>query len=193
MNLNNLTKQYINFLPCSERNIKIIEHYFDLTRALSPDQKKLLKSVVRNKKTSIYKHRRMGATTAIDAFLSVEVFMAEEPINIVVMCPYMIMCEEHRRNFIRFLTQMPISLNDSFNDEKIFDTCRPDEIRLKNGSRIIFTVPKVDKLCGLNIDYMVFDECNLLDNSLLSYTIATENSKHGKIVSINTDFMDLSQ
>ena len=41
MNLNNLTKQYINFLPYSERNIKIIEHYFDLTRALSPDQKKV--------------------------------------------------------------------------------------------------------------------------------------------------------
>lgn len=109
------------------------------------------------------------------------------------MCPYMIMCEEHRRNFIRFLTQMPISLNDSFNDEKIFNTCCPGEIRLKNGSRIIFTVPKVDKLCGLNIDYMVFDECNLLDNSLLSCVIATENSKHGKIVLINTDFMDLSQ
>ena len=187
MNLNNLTKQYINFLPRSERNIEIIEHYFDLTRALSPDQKKLLKSVVRNKKTSIYKHRRMGATTAIDAFLSVEVFMTEEPINIVVMCPYMIMCEEHRRNFIRFLTQMPISLND----EKIFDTCCPGEIRLKNGSRIIFTVPKVDKLCGLNIDYMVFDECNLLDYSLLPYAIATENSKHGKIVLINTDFEEL--
>ena len=50
MNLSNLTKQYVNFLPCSERNIEIIEHYFDLTRALSPDQKKLLKSVVRNKK-----------------------------------------------------------------------------------------------------------------------------------------------
>ena len=109
MNLNNLTKQYINFLPRSKRNIEIIEHYFDLTRALSPDQKKLLKSVARNKKTSIYKHRRMGATTAVDALLSVEVFMTEEPINIVVMCPYMIMCEEHRRNFIRFLTQMPIA------------------------------------------------------------------------------------
>ena len=40
MNLNNLTKQYINFLPRSKRNIEIIEHYFDLTRALSPDQKK---------------------------------------------------------------------------------------------------------------------------------------------------------
>lgn len=49
MDLSNLTKQYINFLPRSKRNIEIIEHYFDLTRALSPDQKKLLKSVVRNK------------------------------------------------------------------------------------------------------------------------------------------------
>lgn len=133
MNLNNLTKQYINFLPCSERNIKIIEHYFDLTRVLSPDQKKLLKSVVINNETSIYKYRGMGATTAIDAFLSVEAFMAEEPINIVVMCPYMVMCEEHRRNFIRFLTQIPISLNDSFNDEKIFKCCGPGGIELKNG------------------------------------------------------------
>lgn len=138
MDLNNLTKQYINFLPCSERNIKIIEHYFDLTRVLSTDQKKLLKSVVLNKKTSIFKHRGMGATTAIDTFLSVEAFMAEEPINIVVMCPYMVMCEEHRRNFIRFLTQIPISLNDSFNDEKIFDTCRPDEVKLKKTVQGLF-------------------------------------------------------
>lgn len=50
MNLNNLTKQYINFLPRSKRNIEIIEHYFDLTRALSPDQKSYLKALSEIKK-----------------------------------------------------------------------------------------------------------------------------------------------
>lgn len=192
MDLVNITKQYINFLPCSERNVKIIEHYFDLTRVLSPYQKKLLKSVVINNETSIYKYRGMGATTAIDAFLSVEAFMAEEPINVVVMCPYTVMCEEHRKNFIRFLTQIPMSLNDSFNDEKIFKVCCPGEIRLKNGSRIIFTDPKVDKLCGLNIDYMVFDECNILDNGILACVMGARG-KQGKVISINTDFKDLCQ
>ena len=120
MELRDFALQYIKFLPCSERNVKIIEHYFDLTRVLSADQKKMLRSVVVNNETSVYKYRGMGATTAIDAFLAVEAFMSEEPMNIFIMCPWMNMCEEHNKNFRRFLTQLPISLNEAFTDEKIF-------------------------------------------------------------------------
>ena len=190
MDLIDLSKQYVSFLPYSERNVKIIEHYFDLTRVLSPDQRKMLKSVVINNETSVYKYRGMGATTAIDAFLSVEAFMSEEPINIVIMCPWMVMCEEHRRNFMRFLKQIPISLNETFTDEKIFKRCAPGEIALKNGVRIIFDTPRIDKLCGLNIDYIVFDECNILDNGILACVMGARG-KQGKVISINTDFEDL--
>ena len=137
MDLGNIAKQYVSFLPYSERNVKIIEHYFDLTHVLSSDQRKMLKSVVINNETSVYKYRGMGATTAIDAFLAVEAFMSEEPINIVIMCPWKQMCEEHRKNFMRFLEQMPISLNDAFSNEQIFKRCGPDGIELKNGVRII--------------------------------------------------------
>lgn len=190
MDLRNIAKQYVSFLPYSERNVKIIEHYFDLTHVLSPDQRKMLKSVVINNETSVYKYRRMGATTAIDAFLAVEAFMSEEPINIVIMCPWKQMCEEHRKNFMRFLEQMPISLNDAFSNEQIFKRCGHDGIELKNGARIIFDTPRIDKLRGLNIDYIVFDECNILDNNILACVMGAR-SKQGKVISINTDFEDL--
>ena len=186
MELKNFAVQYINFLPCSERNVKIIEHYFDLTRVLSPDQKKMLRSVVVNNETSIYKYRGMGATTAIDAFLAVEAFMSEEPMNIFIMCPWMNMCEEHNKNFRRFLEQLPISLNEVFTDEKIYKAITKTYIELKNGVRIFFDTPRPDKLCGLDIDYMVFDECNLLDTSYLAYV-----RPNGKKITINTDFSDL--
>ena len=190
MDLGNIAKQYVSFLPYSDRNVKIIEHYFDLTRVLSPDQRKMLKSVVINNETSVYKYRGMGATTAIDAFLAVEAFMAEEPINIVIMCPWKQMCEEHRKNFMRFLEQMPISLNDAFSNEQIFKRCGPDGIELKNGVRIILDMPRIDKLRGLNIDYIVFDECNILDNNILACVMGARG-KQGKVISINTDFEDL--
>ena len=173
MDLGKVTKQYVSFLPYSERNVKIIEHYFDLTHVLSPDQRKMLKSVVINNETSVYKYRRMGATTAIDAFLAVEAFMSEEPINIVIMCPWKQMCQEHYRNFMRFIEQMPISLNDVFSNEQIYKCCSYSKIELKNGVRIIFNTPRMDGLRGLNIDYIVFDECSFNEELVIYKKIIT--------------------
>ena len=187
MNLEKTREEYIKSLPKSDRSIKIIENYLNLTHVLNHEQKKLIRAVVANGEITFTKKRRVGATTAIDAFLSVEAFMTESPITIMIMCPYRDMCEEHYRNLRDFLSRLPLSLNKFFMDDKIFKCCTHNKIHLKNDSKIIFvSKDNISPLCGLTIDYAVFDECLFNEESII--WVKAQNPK--KIITINTVMCD---
>lgn len=159
---------------------------------LYPRERELCEKLHETKHLVVDKSRCVGTSSTCLAFVACELCLAkpENPLTIFIISPNGCMRREIMTKLKKFLSQFPLWLwgdSDSEDGYSIFKICCDKKIVLKNGSRVIASVPGAGIGCGIGgVNWLIFDEAALIENGsdvYLSVLPTTTTDAHITLIS----------